>query len=532
MLVSAAVAGAAALAVVLWPSGSQARAAGEPTAVVTRGPMVVMLTKKGELRAERRTVISNALRWPVIIKQVVDEGTLVREGDTIIQFECKELNDAVIREQLDVTSAQNSHTQAEENLELRRKEMANKIRKAEQAIIDAEEDQKRYVEGDWPVKENQAESAIHLAQRDLTLAEAKWEFKVKTNKREDLNSPYSAREIEADKLSVDRLKLALERARSDKMILEKYTHPRELRKLKMGVEDSELDLERTRLEAKTQLRVAEALEAATKARLDMQTDKLEELRLEESKLLVKAERTGLVVYDTGGSHYRPSEVSVEVGARVTSRQQLMIIPDMSSLQVQLRVYEAVINQVRPGLRAFIRLDSRPDLALTGKVSRVSVLPDDGGRWSPDVNEYRVYVEFDKPVESLNFKPGMMGDVELELARLPDVLTVPVAGVFVHQGRPFCWRVAGGKLERVFVKVARTNQARAEISGLNEGDVVLIAPPLKGQAPSDKEASPDEKGEPGKGPAPGQAGPGPPPRSPGSGQGSGGGRGGTGRGRPR
>jgi len=476
VLVSAVVGAGALGTVLLWPSGSGGGRAGGPTAVVTRGPMVVMLAKKGELQAERRTVISNALRWPVVIQQVVDEGTLVREGDTIIQLECKELADAVIKEQLDVTSAENSYTQARENLELRRKEMANKVRKAELAVIDAAEDWTRYVEGDWPVLKNEADSNIQIAQRDLALAQAKLDFKLKVNEDKALNSPYSANEIEAEKLGVQRLTLSLEKAKSNKAILLKYTHPRKLRDLKMGVEDAKLDLERTRLEAKTQLRVAEAEEASRKARLDMRTDKLKELQEEQAKLLVKAERTGLVVYDTGGSHWRPSEVTVEVGARINSRQQLMIIPDMSSLQVVLRVYEAMINQVVPGLKAYIRLDARPDLRLTGVVSRVAVLPDSGGRWGPDVNEYRVYVTFDKPVETLNLKPGMTADVELELARLADVLTVPVAAIFIRQGRTFCWRVGKGGPERVYVKVGRTNEKRVEVSGLNEGDVVLIAPP--------------------------------------------------------
>ena len=257
------VAGAATAGAIWWrPARSATARSLGPTAEVTRGEMVVTMNVGGELRADSRTVISNELRWPVVIQEVVAEGTLVKEGDTIVQFECRELTDAITQQELNLTSAENTHTQAYENLQLRRKELDNKVRKAEQAVVDADEDQRRYVEGDWPVEKNEADAAIQIAQRDLALAKATLEFKLKVNEDKELNSPYSANEIEAEKLGVQRLELSLERAQSSKMILLKYANPRQIRKLKMGVEDAKLDLERTRLEAKTQLRVAEAAEAA------------------------------------------------------------------------------------------------------------------------------------------------------------------------------------------------------------------------------------------------------------------------------
>ena len=47
------------------------------TARVQAGPLVVTVTETGELEAERQKIISNELQWPVIIRSMVDEGTLV-----------------------------------------------------------------------------------------------------------------------------------------------------------------------------------------------------------------------------------------------------------------------------------------------------------------------------------------------------------------------------------------------------------------------------------------------------------------------
>ena len=75
---------------------------------------------------------------------------------------------------------------------------------------------------------------------------------------------------------------------------------------------------------------------------------------------------------------------------------------------------------------------------------------------------------------------MTAQVELVLARLVDVLSVPVAAVFTEQEKTFCYRVNGGRPEQVNVKVGRMNDKRVEIaSGLAKGDRVLLAPPSGG-----------------------------------------------------
>ena len=55
--------------------------------------------------------------------------------------------------------------------------------------------------------------------------------------------------------------------------------------------------------------------------------------------------------------------------------------------------------------------------------------------------FSVIVKLDQRVEGL--KPGMTAEVELVLARLVDVLSVPVAAVFTEQEKTYCWRLDGG-----------------------------------------------------------------------------------------
>jgi len=330
-----------------------------PTVIVTRGPMIYSVTESGEVEAERRRVISNELRYPAIIKEVVPEGTAVKEGDMIIEFECKELTDDIEKGKITVTAAKNSLTQARENLTLKKKEMDAALRAARQAVIDANSDLKRYIELEGRTKLDDANSNIATAEQDLLLAQDKLNFKLKVNADEELKSPFSENDIKSERLSVRKLELGLKKAKNALTMLIKYDHPREIQKLRTAVEDAKLDLARAEIEARGEMLKAEAVLAAEQATFDMQDRQLKELIEDADKRVVKADKEGLVVYDTGGSRWYSNDTRVEVGAKISPRQQLMIIPDLTTLQIRTKVYEAIIDQVHPGLRAHVRLENKP-----------------------------------------------------------------------------------------------------------------------------------------------------------------------------
>jgi len=293
-----------------------------------------------------------------------------------------------------------------------------------------------------------------------------------------LEGTYSDNDIEAEKLKVQQLENSWEKAKLELAKLEKYEHGRQVQKLKDAVADAKLGLKRAELEAKNQVLIAEADEQAKKRTYEMRKKKLDELREDERKLTVKAEKSGLVVYDTARRRWE-TPIRLSVGEKINPRQQLMVIPDMNTLQIKTKVYEAMIDQVAVGIPAYIRLDAKPDMTFNGKVKKVAPLPDSQNRWlNPGVKVFNVIVEFENTVEDL--KPGMTAQVELVLAKLADVLSVPVAAVFTEQEKTFCYRLNGGRPERVNVKVGRMNDKRVEIvSGLAKGDRVLLAPPSGG-----------------------------------------------------
>ena len=72
--------------------------------------------------------------------------------------------------------------------------------------------------------------------------------------------------------------------------------------------------------------------------------------------IVKAERSGLVIHPTAEPwKYTPE---IEVGATVYMGQTLLLMPDLSQMQVKVGIPEAIVHRIQPGLDARIRLRER------------------------------------------------------------------------------------------------------------------------------------------------------------------------------
>ena len=459
------------------------------TATVKRGPMLVSITgSDSTVDVAERLVIRNELDWPAIIEEVVPDGTEVKKGDVVIKFKCTNLEDALENAEVAVEKATLAYQQFVENLKLKRKEMDNKIRKATQTVADAKADLAKYLDdnGEWETTEDKAKSDIDLARADLMLAEGKLKFKIKVNTDPELNKPYSKSEIAADTLGVDRLKKKVKEAESALYLLKTYDYPREVRNRKDAVVDAELELERTRLIAATQISLAQAEVDTQKTLLEKAQEKLDEYKEDtELRVSVKATVTGRVVYYTG-SYYsrRETNISVEVGEEIPPRQQLMIIPDMSTLEIRTKIMETLVNDLEAGkTKVLVGIRAWPGL---GKLPAIlkwrAPQADQQHPWrSSGTKMYSAIIELEN--RSIpGVWPGMNAEVELIIHELEDVLSVPIASVFSEQEKSYCWRVNGGPPERVEVVIGATNEQSAEIkSGLKEGDrVMLIAPQTSGK----------------------------------------------------
>lgn len=185
---------------------------------------------------------------------------------------------------------------------------------------------------------------------------------------------------------------------------------------------------------------------------------------------IHAPQDGMVSYAVP-RHSR--EAKIELGAVVWEGQTILYLPDLSRMQVSTVVHETVRSWVRPGLPVTVRLESMPENSYEGTVARVDLMPDRRNWDESDTKVYKTLVTIDELVHG-ELKPGMTAIVEIHLEDIHDALTVPVSAIVYEAGSTYCHVRKGGLLERVEVKLGRSDEHRVQIvEGLSAGDEVAL-----------------------------------------------------------
>ena len=318
-------------------------------------------------------------------------------------------------------------------------------------------------------KKRDLESSIGLAIEELKRAVDKLVWTAKLEKK-----GYATRtERETDHLAFKRAVITLQQAMAARELYLRYQFPKEAEKLLSGYSESGRELERVKARARSALSSFEAKLKSSEATFLLQDRRLKKLTEQVEKCMIRAAHPGLVVYASTGDSWRQATTPVEVGASVHERQELIKLPDISSLAAEIKVHESVVDKVKIGQRATVRVDAFPNLVLDGKVNKVGLLASSQNRWmNPDLKQYDTQVRIeDCP---LNLKPGMSAKVEIQVDTLKNILMVPVQAVNMRDGKPVIHVLANGIEDVRPVETGEANNEFVEIrSGVREGDMALL-----------------------------------------------------------
>lgn len=434
---------------------------------VGRGDLTISVLAPGSIRAKNTTVVSNQVPGDVKIIWVIEEGKIVKKGDRLVELEANELSDRINRQLVEVTAAQARYDEAVEELEIQESQNRSDLLAAENKLKLADLDNEKYIEGDYPKSRREREKAITLAEAELTRAEEKlfWTEKL-------LEKGYvSSGDLKADELSVTKQSLELINAKADLELLEKYEKPRELSKLETAILEAQESLTRVKHNNQSRLRNKQIAVESNEAKLKLEQDRLSEMQIDLSNTIITAPEDGMVVYAQEGG-WRNQESQIQAGTQVRRRQKLIELPDFSAWQVDTRVHESMVQQIKTDQIVHVTLDAFSNAHLDGKISKVGVLPDSGRWFQPDTKEY--VVEVDLTTTTLPLKPGMSTRNEIIIEELKDVVYVPLQAVYMVDGKPQVKmaRLAGGQQREV--KVGRNNDRFVEITdGLKPGDEILL-----------------------------------------------------------
>jgi multidrug efflux pump subunit AcrA (membrane-fusion protein) len=256
--------------------------------------------------------------------------------------------------------------------------------------------------------------------------------------------------IEEGELAVEQAELSVELKETEIEVLKRFTKAMEFETL-----NGDLNAARARLAAEDE-----------RAKMDAQR---RDLAIEELEYcIIKAERSGMVIYPSAARWKNAPEI--EEGATVHKDQVLLLMPDLSKMQVKVGIHESMIERITPGLDATVTL---PDKTLNGKVSSVAFVTRPAGWWTGNVVKYDTIVELPQREE---LKPGMSAGVEVIIDRHEGVLTIPAAAVVETVDGDFCWVKTSRGVQRRSLRLGDTDDKSIVVEGgLEEGEEVVLNP---------------------------------------------------------
>ena len=400
------------------------------THVVEKRLLEVTISEQGTVQSSDNTEVKCRVRGFSTVTYIIEAGTEVKKGDVLVKLDTKRVEDAISKHTTE------SHTA--------RATLEESIANLKQCLL-AED---AYLKGEYKTRLQKLERQLKVARTNLETAETHL-----ANTRSMFNQGYvTLLEVESNEFTVRRAKLDLEVVETDMAVLDKYTRTMRLETIWGS------------------LAAAKSKQQADEAGLAMDEGRRDRALKELEHCVIKATKPGLVIYPSSAAWKDTPDVTV--GAGVRRDQTLLLMPDLSKMQVKVGIHESMVSRVHIGMRAKVKL---ANATMNGTVSSVASVAEPAGWWTGNVVKYDVIVDV-PPMEEL--KPGMTAEVDLLLASYEDAVTIPVTSVTEVDGSFFCWIKRGDSFVRKSILIGDGNEVFLVVkSGLNVGDEVALLPQL-------------------------------------------------------
>jgi len=464
--------------------------ASRPVFEVQRGPLTISVSVSGTIKALDQEVITNEVEGQTTILYIIPEGRQVEEGELLVELDGSRLQDSLIDGEIKTQNAEASYVNARESLEVVKNQAQADMDKAELVFRFAQEDKQKFIEGDFPLQDRDAEAKVTLARGDKKRAQEK----VDGSRRLAEKNYITTTELEADEQSALKADLDLQMAEERMKLLRDFEYKRQLAQLESDQDQAEMALDRVKRKASADVVQAEADLKAKELEFEREKSKLQKLKEQLVKTKLYAPRAGLVVYATTGQQsFRGNSEPLAEGQTIRERQELIYLPTTDSYKAEVKVHESSLAKVQPNLRVTLTVDALPGQTYQGVVQFIAPLPDAQSVWmNPDLKVYNTDILVTGKTEGL--RTGMSCRGEILVQEFDDTLYVPVQSVVRESGEPTVYVANGQKVERRKVAIGLDNNRMIQIAdGLKQGESVLLAPPLAADEIGVRPAGPRPEG---------------------------------------
>lgn len=465
-----------------------------------RRDMTISVLEGGSLVALQSRRIINNVPGNRTVLEAIEDGTSITEKDieeglVLLRLDSSDLEDRLERLKLDVENSRASYMEAEQRLEMQKKQNESDFTQAGLKVKFSEMDFKKYLgdelaleaievgELDIPYligseklggralsRTSQLTNNIDIAREQLTRARDKAEWSRRLAERGYITQS----ELEADLLSVRQREVDLEQAELEHRLFLRYDFYKDVEQHFSDYRESLREFERVEANCLARIIQAESSLQSRRRTYELNMESLAEVEDQIRSCTIKAEHVGFVTTPTTGSRWRTQE-PIQPGTVVRLNQELFNLPDFRSMGVEVNIHEAAVRRIERGQKAVVRVDAFADERFTGEVRRIAHMPDQTLQFlNPDINVYATTVALDNTNEHL--RPGMASRVEIIIEQLRDVIAIPVDAVMFRDEIPYAVVSEGNNLRERRIELGQSSETMVEVkSGLSEGETVVMQP---------------------------------------------------------
>ena len=409
------------------------------TAVVHPGKLSVIVKEKGNLESAANKDVLCEVEGGTTIIMIKPEGTPVKAGDVVAELDSAALKDSLTNQKITTQQAEASYKQAKLVREV-----------AEYAV-------KEYMEGIYKQDLATYKGQIALAQSDQERAIDRLKWSTDMKKKGYVSIATNM----ADELTKQQADFDLEQATTQLKVLQDYTYQKQVKSLKSDVEKATAD------------------ELSKQSSWELERTKERKLERQIDRCSLKAPGDGIVVYaNDPGRMGGQQSVQIEEGASVRERQKIFSLPDTTKMRVNTKVHESMVDRIKVGRPALIRVDAQANEVLQGTVASVAPMADANSAFASDIKVYTTFIALQGDTTRLNLRPGMTAQVEILVEDLPDVLSVPVQSILQFKNKDWVFVKEGDSFVKTEIVAGTSNDNHVEVKkGLKDGDQVAMTPSL-------------------------------------------------------
>jgi multidrug efflux pump subunit AcrA (membrane-fusion protein) len=315
-------------------------------------------------------------------------------------------------------------------------------------------------EGDKIAELDRAPAATRQQSVTLDLQKAQAQF-TDVSLDSALNLSQAREAVKTAEYGLEEKKIAKDQAQ--------FEAPSIKRQAEIDYEKAQRALDQSKKDLETKTKQAEAKMSVASADLGRQQNNLKLVQDAMNGFTINAPSPGMVIYVREWNGKKKG-----VGSQWnTWDPTVATLPDLTQMESQTYVNEVDVRKLAVGQPVAISLDADPTKKLTGQVTSIANVGEQ--RPNQDSKVFEVKIEVAKADTTL--RPGMTTSNAVEVASIPNVLSIPLEAVTSEGGYSYTFKKDGRGIVKQMIETGATNDNEIVVKkGLAEQDRVFLSPP--------------------------------------------------------